>query len=179
MYVNLVWWCLSNRLRALTRSFFMVYLQWLRSIRLKCQCGLVSVAEATKHSLAFLADLLRGTVGWRCRGWHRLRRACTRNHLVRSRTAVRAAYWRFPHPWPLLRRPLLSLRSLMRSSNLRFHHRSLPLLRYFSAKRSFFSFLISYWWLTSLETVFMMIPVFVSSTVDQMNCRVHQTTSIF
>ena len=157
----------------------MVYLQWLRSIRLRCLCGRVSGAKARRCSLAFLADWLREMVGSRCPGSHRLQRACTRSHLVRSRTAVRAGYWPFPRLWPLLRHPLLSLRSRMMTLNHRFHHRSLPPLRYFNAKRSFFSYLISYWLLTSSETVFTTIPVFVSSTVDQMNCRVHQTMSTF
>ena len=168
---------LSNRLRSLTR-FVMVYLQWLRSIRLRCPCCPSFDVEATSYYLAFQEDWLQEMVGWCCPGSPHLRRACTRSRLVHSRTVETACYDPFLLLWPLPCCPHLSQRRWMNWIP-RFHHRFLPPLRYSSAKRSFFSYLISYWLLTSAGTVFMMIPVFVLSTVDQISCHAPQTMSTF
>ena len=156
----------------------------MKRLRLKCLCVhafCVAAPRVASCSPPFQVNWLREMVGLCCLDSHRPRRACTRNRLTRSMTVEKV---RCGDPAALLRllwpphrcRPLFHHRSWMMN---RIPHYFLPPLKCSSAKRSFVSYLISYWWRTSAETVFMMIPVFVLSTVDQKSCLFRHTTSFF
>jgi hypothetical protein len=153
-----------------------------KRLRLKCLCVHAFCVRApwvASCSPPFQVDWLPETVGLCCPGSPRPRRACTRNRLTRSMT-VEKVRCRDPAVLPRLLWPPHHCRRLFHHSlkmNWIPHYFLLP-LKCSSAKRSFVSYLISYWSRTSAETVFMMIPVFELSTVDQKSCRFHQTTSI-